>query len=73
MTNLTSSAYGAAIRAFIKCCNKDNGGNLSDTLKGVIVDWSSAQISGIKFAFGDKREEELLRGQVVRFGIVMSV
>lgn len=62
MTHLTSSAYGAAIRAFIECCNKDNGGNFCETLKGVIVDWSSAQINGIKFAFGDERGEELLRG-----------
>ena len=62
MSKLTGAAYGAAIRAFVECCNKDNGGDLVDKLKGVIVDWSSAQINGVKFAFGEKRGEDLLRG-----------
>lgn len=62
MLKVTGAAYGAAIRAFIECCNKENGGNLIDKLKGIVVDWSSAQIRGIKFAFGEERGEELLRG-----------
>lgn len=60
MLKVTGAAYGAAIRAFIECCNKENGRNLIDKLKGT-VDWSSAQIRGIKFAFGEERGE-LLRG-----------
>jgi hypothetical protein len=62
MSKMTGPAYGAAIRAFIECCNKENGGNLIDKLKGIVVDWSSAQINGIKFAFGEERGKELLRG-----------
>lgn len=62
MSKMTGAAYGAAFRAFIECCIKDNGGNLVDKLKGIVVDWSSAQICGIKFAFGEERGEELLRG-----------
>ena len=53
---------GAAIRAFIECCSKRNGGNHIDKLQGIIVDWSSAQINSIKFALGEERGEELLRG-----------
>ena len=59
---MTGTAYGAAIRAFIECCNKENGGNLVDKLKGIVVDWASVQINGIKFAFGEERGDELLRG-----------
>ena len=62
---MTGPAYGAAIRAFVECCNKENGGNLIDNLKGIIVDWSSAQINSIKFAFGEERGEELLRGIII--------
>ena len=57
MSKLTGSAYGAAIRAFMECCNKDNGGDL-DKLKGVVVDSSSAQINGINFALILVRKEE---------------
>ena len=42
MSKMTGAAYRAAIRAFIECCNKENGGNLVDKLKGIVVDWSSA-------------------------------
>ena len=34
MSKMTGPAYGAAIRAFVECCNKENGGNLIDKLKG---------------------------------------
>ena len=47
MSKMTGPAYGAAIslRAFAECCNKENGGNLIDKLKGIIVDWSSEHLS----------------------------
>ena len=35
-------------------------------LKGIIVDWASAQIAGLKDALGEERAEELLRGCKVR-------
>ena len=62
MSRMSGTAYGVAIRAVIECCNKDNGDNLVDKLKSIVVDWSTAQINGIKFAFGEKRGAELLRG-----------
>ena len=62
MSKMTATAYGTAIRAIVECCNKDNDGDLVQSLKGIVVDWSSAQISGVKFAFGETRGEELLRG-----------
>ena len=45
----------------------ENGGNLIDKLKGIIVDWSNAQINGIKFAFGEERGEEVLTCVVARY------
>jgi len=62
MSKMTVSAYGSAIRAVVECCNKDNGGNILNTLKGLVVDWSSAQISRIKFAFSEEKGKQLLCG-----------
>ena len=67
MSKMTTIAYGSAVRALVECCDRENGGDLVDNLKGVIVDWSSAQVNGIKFAFGERRAEELLRGCQVSF------
>jgi len=66
MTTMTKEAYAAAFRGIIDCCNQDNKTNLLDTLKGVIVDWATAQIQGLKAAVGNERAEELLRGCQVR-------
>lgn len=33
-----------------------------DKLKGVIVDWATAQIEGLNVVAGEKRTEKLLRG-----------
>ena len=70
MSKVSATAYGSAIRAVVECCERDNSGSLN--LKGLVVDWSSAQISGIKFAFGEEKAEELLRGcQVNEIHILM--
>ena len=51
MSKITATAYGAAIRAIVECCNKANGVvDLVHNLKGIVVDWSSAQIIGVKLA-----------------------
>ena len=62
MTSMTKEAYAAALRAIFECCNQDNRVNILNTLKGVIVDWATAQIEGLKAVAGAKRAEELLRG-----------
>ena len=62
MTTMTSDMYAAAIKGTVDCCNQDNGGDVVRKLKGVIVDWATAQIEGLKAVVGDDRAEELLRG-----------
>ena len=62
MSNMLQVAYAAAIKAVIARCNSDTGTNLAQSLQGIIVDWQTAQINGIKDAFGENRAEELLRG-----------
>ena len=54
-----SHCIWSSYRAIVECCNKDNGVDLVHNLKGIVVDWSSAQIIGVKFAFGETRGEEL--------------
>lgn len=66
MTSMTKEAYAAALRGIFECCNQDNDTNVVDTLKGVIVDWATAQIEGLKAAAGDEKAEQLLRGCKVR-------
>ena len=66
MSKMTTTAYGSAVRALVECCNNENGGDIVNSLKGIIVDWCSAQVNGIKFAFGESRAEELLRGCQVK-------
>ena len=62
MTKMTEVAYGAAVKAIFDRCNRENKCDLAQTLKGIIVDWASAQIAGVKDALGKERAEELLRG-----------
>ena len=67
MSKMTKQANTAAIKAVIGRCNAENKSDLGGTLKGIIVDWSSAQIAGIKNAFGEEKSEELLRGCKVQY------
>ena len=59
---MTKEVYTAALRGIFDCCNQDNRANFLDKLKGVIVDWATAQVEGLKAAVGNERAEELLRG-----------
>lgn len=67
MNKMTDQAYGAALKAIIERCKRDSNCTLESTLKGIIVDWQTSQINGIKEAFGAERAEELLRGCRVHF------
>ena len=44
MSKITPTAYGAANRTIVECCNKDNGIYLLHNIKGIVVDWSSAVV-----------------------------
>ncbi len=63
---MSKVAYAAALQGIFECCNQDNRANILDTLKGVIVDWATAQIEGLKAAVGEERAEQLLHGCQVR-------
>lgn len=66
MTSMSKEAYAAALRGTFEYCNRDNNEDVVGTLKGVIVDWATAQIEGLKAAIGNVQAEELLRGCQVR-------
>ena len=66
MNKMTEHAYSFAIKAAIDTCNKDNSCDLVKSLKGITVDWSSAQLRGIKQVFGEERADELLCGCNIR-------
>ena len=70
MTRMTEVAYGAAVKAVVDRCNRENKCDLPHTLKGIIVDWASAQIANLKDALGDECAEELIRGCKVNIHIV---
>ena len=59
---MTKEAYAAALQGVFECCQQDNKTSVLDTLQGVIVDWATAQIEGLKAALGEEKAEQLLRG-----------
>ena len=69
MATMTKEAYAAALQAIFQCCNQDNKTNVLDKLKGVIVDWATAQIEGLKVVAGEERAEQLLRGCQVCYSL----
>ena len=58
---MTKEAYAAVLQAMFECCNQDNRVNVLNTLKGVIVDWATAQIEGLK-EVAKEQAEQLLKG-----------
>lgn len=50
-----SNAYCLAFKKLLQKCSSDN-------LRGLIVDWSDAQIKGLQLAVGNNRAEKLLKG-----------
>ena len=62
MTSTSAQAYAVAISAVFDCCNDDNNTDVAKSLKAIIIDWSDAQIAGLKSVVGEQRSEELLRG-----------
>ena len=68
-TNSTHVCHSA--EDILNTCHTDTGIQIEEhdsPLKGIIVDWQTAQINGIQTTFGSGRANELLRGcQVLLF------
>ena len=61
MSKMTEHSYSAAIKTTDDRCIRDNKNDLRSILKRIIVDCSSAQIAGSRYAFGEERGEGLIR------------
>ena len=61
---MTKVAYGAAMKGTVDQCNRVKC-NLAQMLEDIIVDWASAEIAGLKDAFGEERAEGLMYGNKV--------
>ena len=59
----TASAYALAFKKMFEKCRRYNEEfELGSTLRGIITDWSDAEISGLKMAIGKDLAEKLLKG-----------
>ena len=60
----TADMYATVLKDILNTCHTDTGIQIEEhdsPLKGIIVDWKTAQINGIQTAFGSGRANELLR------------
>ena len=63
MTKLDANAYGQAFQAIFSSVQQDHPGfSVGNTLLGVNVDWSDAQVKGLKKAIGESLTEKVLKG-----------
>ena len=63
ISKLTSEAYKEAFRAMFSTIKADHPKfTVGKTLYGVIVDWSDAQIRGLKEAVGSELAMEIIKG-----------
>ena len=64
MSLQTADMYATVLKDILNTCHTDTGIQIEEhdsPLKGIIVDWKTAQINGIQTAFGSGRANELLR------------
>ena len=63
MTKLDANAYGQVLQAIFSSVKQDHPSfSVGNTLLGVIVDWSDAQVKGLKEAIGESLAEKVLKG-----------
>ena len=63
MDKLNSAAYCLAFKKIFEKCEACNSQFLDgDSLTGIVVDWSDAQINGLHLAIGKEKAEKLLKG-----------
>ena len=68
MNKLDAAAYAAAFQAIFDCVKKSCPHfGVGKTLKGIITDWSDAQICGLKAAIGEDNTNKLVKGCQVYF------
>ena len=63
LNSQSASAYGLAFRKlFEKCKRGSEQFEIGVTLKGIVTDWSNAEISGLRMAVGKVVAKQLLKG-----------
>ena len=69
MDKQTWEAFALAFKKTFEKASKDCPKfSLGGTLLGIVVDWSDAEVKGLKAAIGDELASELLRGCLVHWG-----
>lgn len=68
MNKLDSAAYTFAFRALFDCAKKScpNFG-IGKTLKGIVADWSDAQLQGLQGAIGEDQANKMMKGCLVHY------
>ena len=63
MTSECAEAYKFAFeKIFSLCRNRHPKFVVHETIKGIVIDWSAAEMKGLKLAIGDDQANKLLRG-----------
>ena len=63
LNSQSAAAYGLAFqKVFDKCRRASLDFELGVTLKGVVTDWSDAEINGLRLAVGKTLAQQLLKG-----------
>ncbi len=68
MNKLDAAAYIFAFQAIFDCAKKSCPHfGVGKTLKGIITDWSDAQLQGLKGTIGEEQANKLMKGCQVSY------
>lgn len=63
MTSESAEAYKLAFeKIFSLCKSRHHDFAVHETIKGVVIDWSTTEMKGLKLAIGDEHANKLLKG-----------
>lgn len=63
MTSESAEAYKLAFeKIFSLCKSRHHDFAVHETIKGIVIDWSAAEMKGLKLAIGDEHANKLLKG-----------
>ena len=67
MNKLDAAAYASAFQAIFGCVKKSYPHfGVGKTLKGIVTDWSDAQLRGLQSAIGEEEASKLVKGCQVK-------
>ena len=57
-----AKGYGLAYKMYDKCSADYSNFEIGNSLKGVVLDWSDAEVAGLRAAIGEDLTRKLLKG-----------